>query len=105
MFFFKSRLYYHPIFRLVIIKCCVGNQRVGNLLSVDDDFLDRSTLHTSDPLSAYSDSTIKPPNTIMLLLCSRGRHVHVPLLQNKRTAVFERILIIKLPLMSFRHQV
>ena len=82
-----------------------GEPKGGKLLSVDDDFLDRSTLHTSDQLSTSSDLTTKSPNTIMLLLCNRWRHVHVPLLQNKRTAVFEVILIIKSPLMSFRHQV
>ena len=82
-----------------------GETKGRKLLSVEDDFLDRSTLHTSDPLSASSDLTTESPNTIMLLLCNRGRHVHVPLLQNKSTAVFEGILIIKLPLMSFRHQV
>jgi hypothetical protein len=82
-----------------------GEPNGRTLHSVDDDFLDRSNLHTSDPLSTSSDLTAKSPNTIMLLLCNRGRHVHVPLLQNKRTAGFDGILIIKLPLMSFRHQV
>lgn len=82
-----------------------GEPRGRKLLSDDDDFLDRSTLHTSEPLSTSSVLTTKSPNTIMPLLRNRGRHVRVSLLQNKRTAVFEGILVIKLPLMLFRHQV
>lgn len=82
-----------------------GEPRGRISLSVEEDFLERSTLHTSDPLSTPSVLITKSPNTIMPLLCDRGRHVRVPLLQNKRTAVFEGILIIMLPLMSFRHQV